>query len=226
MAEFIYLSFLLLSFLQIFIYLFVLGPFAYSATPVFQQSKTLKISVIIAARNEYENLKRLLPKLDEQVYPNFEVIIANDRSEDNTAGLLEEWMSKVQWLKVVSIFNVPQGINSKKYALTQAIEKAAGEILILTDADCLPFTNHWINTISSTYTDDIEIVIGYSNYETDTSLLNYCIRWETFFTAVQYFSLAYIGLPYMGVGRNLSYRKNLFIKNKGFNKIASITGGD
>ena len=185
-----------------------------------------QVSVIIAAHNEAENLPDLLKSLQKQEYTNFEVIIVNDRSKDETAKILAD--AEKQWnrLKVIHISEVPQNMNPKKFALQSAINIARGEVLLLTDADCVPCSTKWIGKIVSHYRNETEIVLGFSDYRTEKTFLNKFIRWETFYTAVQYFSLAFIGFPYMGVGRNLSYKKSLFKNKDGFKGISHITGGD
>ena len=226
MAHIIFLIFLISCSIQVLFYVFVFAPFAFSKPKIKSTVSNLKVSVIIAARNEYENLKNLLPKLEAQEYSKFEVIIINDRSEDKTGEILSFWEKQHDWLKVLHHTEIPTGVNPKKYAISQGVAQASGEIIILTDADCLPYTSKWINSIVANYSEKTGIVLGYSSYIADNSVLNFFIRWETLYTAVQYYSIAHAGIPYMGVGRNLSYRKKLFIDNKGFEKIAKITGGD
>ena len=99
-------------------------------------------------------------------------------------------------------------------------------MVLLTDADCVPSSELWIQKMKDAYHDDIQIVLGYGAYHKKPGLLNKLIRFETFHTALQYFSFALAGKPYMGVGRNLSYKKELFYNNKGFSSINQIPGGD
>lgn len=203
-------------------------PFTLSPSNKFAKTNTVEcfVSVIIAAHNEAENLPVLLKSLQEQEYIKFEVIIANDRSTDETDKILTDAEKQWDCLKVVHISEVPRGMNPKKYALQSAIKIAQGEILLLTDADCEPCSPGWITNMVNHYGDDTEIVLGFSDYSIEKTLLNKFIRWETFYTAVQYFSLAFIGFPYMGVGRNLSYKKSLFKNKEGFKGVSHITGGD
>ncbi len=180
------------------------------------------VSVVIAAHNEEKNLQKLLPVLLAQDYPDFEVIIANDRSTDGTANIIAAYPS----VKTIKITEAPEGVNPKKYALTQAITAASKVLILLTDADCLPLSRQWIRRMAAGFTTGKELVIGYCPYEERKGFLNTLIRYETFYTAVQYFSLALARLPYMGVGRNLAYTKELFIKTNGFQSHQHITGGD
>jgi hypothetical protein len=106
------------------------------------------------------------------------------------------------------------------------IKTAIYETLLLTDADCVPASEHWMQLMQDGYHDDIEIVLGYGAYHKRSGLLNKLIRFETFHSALQYLSFALAGQPYMGVGRNLSYKRDVFFRNKGFSAINQIPGGD
>jgi len=117
-------------------------------------------------------------------------------------------------------------ISGKKYPLSVGIREAKHEILLLTDADCVPASEFWIEKMQDGYHENTEIVLGYGAYHKQRGLLNKLIRFETFHTALQYLSYALAGIPYMGVGRNLSYKKSLFFRNKGFSSINHIPGGD
>lgn len=184
------------------------------------------ISVIICARNEASNLQNHLPEILAQDYPHFEVIVVNDRSWDGTADLLEEFLKKYDKLKVVTVADGEKFIAGKKFAVTMGIKAASHEWLVFTDADCLPSSLNWLSGMQQPSESNIEIVLGYSPYVKKKSLLNCIIRLETFFTAVNYLSFALKGMPYMGVGRNMAYKKSLFFKNKGFAAHMHIPSGD
>jgi hypothetical protein len=106
------------------------------------------------------------------------------------------------------------------------IKEARHEIVLLTDADCIPASEFWMQKMQDGYYDGIEVVLGYSPYKKGPGMLNKIIRFDTFHTALQYLSYALAGLPYMGVGRNLSYKKAVFLRNKGFSAINHLPGGD
>lgn len=223
MSEALFYIFIVSFLIQLVYFLFI-----FSRLIFFKQTntevKTRGVSVVIAAKNEKENLQRLIPILLAQNYPDFEIIIADDNSKDGTYDLINTF--KDQKLRSILITETPENYNSKKYALTKAIEIADKEIILLTDADCLPSSNNWISEMQSGYDQGKEIVLGYSPYEEKTEFLNLFIRYETFYTAIQYLSFAILNQAYMGVGRNLSYKKSLFMENKGFGSLKSITGGD
>jgi glycosyltransferase involved in cell wall biosynthesis len=187
---------------------------------------TQPVSVIIAAHNELGNLKRLLPVLLQQQYPEYEIIIADDRSTDGSIDYFKkEYASekKMQWIRIES---TPQGFNAKKYALTKAVEMASYDTLLFTDADCLPASDEWIQHMVGALTDTKQIAIGYSPYMKEKGWLNLLIRYETCYTAIQYFSFALARIPYMGVGRNIAYSKKIFYTKHGHDSHRHVTGGD
>jgi cellulose synthase/poly-beta-1,6-N-acetylglucosamine synthase-like glycosyltransferase len=184
------------------------------------------VSVVIAAHNEYYSLKKNLPSILEQDYPNFEVVVVNHASNDETASLLKELNQKHDRLKVITIERDLNFFHGKKFPLSIGIKSAAHDLLLLTDADCKPDSPQWIQRVATNYDKNTEVVLGYGPYETEKGFLNKLVRYDTFIVAMQYLSFAMRGLPYMGVGRNLSYRKELFFKQKGFVSHYRIASGD
>jgi len=184
-------------------------------------------SIIICAKNEEFNLTRFLPLVLAQNYPDYEVIVVNDCSYDNTHDILEEFAKKHQHLKIVTIKEDDNYRHGKKFALMCGIKGAKHEHLLFTDADCYPKSNNWLSNMMRNYSDDnTAIVLGYGAYEKSNGFLNKLIRFDTFYVALQYLSFSLAGKTYMGVGRNLSYRKSLFYKQKGFASHYFIKSGD
>lgn len=184
------------------------------------------LSVVICARNEAENLTKYLPVVLEQDYPDFEVVVVNDRSWDGTRDILEAFSKQYKHLKVVTVNEGSKFIAGKKFAVTMGIKASCNEWLVFTDADCMPASSKWLFGLQQPDQDDVEIVLGYSPYIKKRGILNALIRFETFFTAVNYLSYAIKGMPYMGVGRNMAYKKSLFFNNKGFAAHMHIPSGD
>jgi glycosyltransferase involved in cell wall biosynthesis len=184
------------------------------------------VSVIICARNEEANLRRHLPAILEQDYPYFEVVVVNDCSYDDTHLLLKELGSRYPNLKIVTIAEHERYKHGKKFAVTLGIKAASHDILLFTDADCRPASPAWVGQVAANFEAGTEIVLGYSPYERLPGWLNKLIRFETFYTALSYLSCALCGNPYMGVGRNLAYRKELFFRGKGFASHMHIPSGD
>ena len=173
------------------------------------------VSIIICAKNEYDNLKKNLKTILNQDYINYEVIVVNDQSNDNTKDLLNEYEKTYFRLKVVNIDDNVNHIIGKKFALTLGIKSAKYDHLLLTDADCFVDSNKWISSITRNFVSS-DIVLGYGAYKKEKGLLNKLIRFDTYTIAIQYFSYALRSLTYMGVGRNLAYKKSVFFNNKGF----------
>ena len=183
------------------------------------------ISIIVCAKNEFQNLKDKLPEILNQDYPNYEIIVVNDQSVDDTAVLLKEFEKQYPNLVVVTIEKHINKRPGKKLALTLGIKTAKYEYLLLTDADCLPNSNNWAMQMCSNF-NSADIVLGYGGYEKKKGLLNKLIRFDTFNVAQQYLSYALAGQTYMGVGRNMAYKKSLFFENNGFANHLHIASGD
>lgn len=184
------------------------------------------VSVVIAARNEYNNLSTFLPQVLQQDYPEFEVVVVNDASNDDSVELLEDMKRKYNHLKVINLHENINFFKGKKFPLSVGIRSAKNEHLLLTDADCRPSSEQWIRRMMEAYHEKTEVVIGYGKYEMKSGLMNMLQRYDTVFTAMQYLSFALAGMPYMGVGRNLSYLKTLFNRQKGFSAHYRIKSGD
>jgi poly-beta-1,6-N-acetyl-D-glucosamine synthase len=186
----------------------------------------LPVSVIICARNEEENLLNNLPLILEQDYPNYEVVVVNDCSQDDSQYVLRDFSQKYSHLKVVTINEHQRHKHGKKFAVTLGIKAASHEHLIFTDADCRPSSRKWIFRIQQNFSGNTDIVIAYSPYVKLDTFVNKLIRFETFFTALNYLSFALAGNPYMGVGRNMAYTKSLFFRAKGFASHMHVPSGD
>ena len=193
---------------------------------VSQVNKAPPVSVIICARNEEENLVLNLASVLEQDYPSYEVIVVNDFSEDNTEQVLTEFKQKYPHLRSTIIKKDGSFRNGKKFAATVGIKAAQHEWLLFTDTDCRPDGPRWITSMIRNSMDKKDIVLGYGGYVAQKGYLNKWIRYDTCFTALQYFGFAKMGNAYMGVGRNLAYRKSLFFEHNGFAEHAHIPSGD
>ncbi len=222
----LFYAFIVIIIVQILFYLFIFGNFSFKK-PVQAQSQSIPVSVIICAKNEAKNLKKHLPFFLEQEYPKFELILINDSSSDKTLKVMEKFRSEHSNIKVVDVKNIEAFWGNKKYALTLGIKVASYNTLLFSDADCKPVSKHWIKEMSSHFSNSKSIVIGYGAYKKQpNSFLNKLIRFETLLTAVQYFSYAKMGQPYMAVGRNLAYTKITFFEARGFMNHMNIKSGD
>jgi cellulose synthase/poly-beta-1,6-N-acetylglucosamine synthase-like glycosyltransferase len=210
---------------QMFYYLFFFLRLALHK-PSKESSATEPVSVIICAWNEEENLKKNLQPILEQDHPDFEVIVVNDHSRDETDLLLQAWQKKYAHLRVIELTRDNVNMRGKKFAISMGIKGAKHDRLVFTDADCRPASKYWLRRISAGLRGKKELVLGYGGFEKSSGLLNKLYRYESVHIAMQYMSYALAGIPYMGVGRNLAYKKELFFQTKGFIKHRHVASGD
>jgi glycosyltransferase involved in cell wall biosynthesis len=212
--------------IQLAYYLGVFGQFAFAKAQKITP-KRIPISVIVCAKNEEENVANFIPLLAEQNYPDFEIVLIDDASGDNTLEIFEQFEKQYPNVRLVKVENNEAFWGNKKYALTLGIKAAKKEYLLFTDADCYPTSKDWITAMSSQFTMQKTIVLGYGKYEKiANSFLNKIIRFENVLTTIQYFSWAKLGQPYMGVGRNMAYKKEEFFNVNGFIDHMQIRTGD
>lgn len=208
-------------------YAFFFLPLALFKKIRLEESQTLpSVSVVICARNEEDNLLEFLPKVLMQDYPEWEVVVVNDCSEDQTDLVLNEYARVFPHLKVVHFPPDDHYKHGKKMALLVGIKSARHEHLVFTDADCYPTSDQWLKNMVAGFTEKKKIVIGYSSFEKEKSFLNLLIRFDGFWHGVMYLSAAIGGKAYMATGRNMGYVKSLFFRLKGFSGHYHIASGD
>jgi len=190
-------------------------------------SESLKpVSIIICAQNEEQNLLAFLPKILEQNYPAFQIVLVNDRSWDETLDVMEALAMKFPNIKVVNIPNSGKDKFAKKFALTLGIKAAIHDQMIFIDADCYPTSPNWLREMAGQFTTTKTLVLGAGGYERKKGFLNKLIRFDACFIAMNYLSFAKAGKPYMGVGRNLAYKNELYDSIRGFKSHYHIPSGD
>lgn len=225
--EICFILFCLVIFIQLLYYIGFFSRLAFFKPKGKLHSQQQPVSVVICARDEAGNLVKNLPGVLFQKYTTtHEILLVNDNSSDDTKYLLEEFKRTFKHLIPIQLSQEAKLIAGKKFPLSMGIKSAKNETILLTDADCVPATENWIQLMQDGYRDGIEIVLGYGAFHKSDTFLNKLIRFETYHSALQYLSYALAGLPYMGVGRNLSYKKDVFIRNKGFSALNQIPGGD
>lgn len=210
---------------QLIYYWFVFGKLAFYKSRK-RVKKSIPVSIVICAKNEYYNLLKNLPLVLKQDYKDFEVVVVNDASTDETKDLLQDFEREYSNLSIVHIAQNLNFFSGKKFALSLGIKSAKNEWLLLTDADCEPISNQWLKNMASVFTSKTDIVLGYTHFKASKGFLNMLIRFDNLFYAIQYLSYALIGRPFTGVGRNLAYRKSLFYKSQGFISHYKLESGD
>lgn len=207
-------------------YYLLFSKFSFLKTSKSTSFEHFPVSLVVCAKNEGENLQRHIPLWLNQSHPSFELILINDASIDNTLEVMEFYADQDSRIQIVNVKNNEAFWGNKKYALTLGIKRAKYEHLVFTDADCYPASTEWLSTMVSNFSAQVQLVLGYGGYEKENSFLNKIIRFETLMTATQYFSYAKVGIPYMGVGRNLAYTSTLYYENNGFMKHIKLASGD
>lgn len=184
------------------------------------------ISVIICAREESENLRRNLTAVLEQDYPQFEVIVINDGDTDESEDYLTILEEKYPHLYHSFVPDSSRYISRKKLAITLGIKASKYDWLVFTEANCMPQSNQWLRLMARNFTSRTQVVLGYSGYERSKGWLHKRVAFDNLFTSMRYLGFALAGKPYMGIGRNLAYRKELFYQQKGFSAHLNLQRGD
>ena len=232
MAELIVLGLLTITFLyQLFFYLRYLSGVLWLKKKIKSNSipflnEQPPVSVIICAKDEADNLRKFLPFVLAQEYPDFEVIVINDGSTDETDILLRDLCKEHPQLKTTFVPTGANNLSTKKLGLTLGIKAAKNELLLFTDADCMPEDKVWIARMARNFTNETDFVLGYGAYFKKDGFVNQLITYDTLFIALQYMGMAIAQKPYMGVGRNMAYRKQIFFNQKGFASSLHLTSGD
>lgn len=224
-------AFLLLFFFQLWFWLrYMAGVLRYQKKEkkgkILQRIDRPAVSVVVCARNEGYNLSAYLPQLLSQDYPEYEVIVVNDSSEDNTEDVLERYEQRYKNLRTTFVPRQARVKSTKKLALTLAVKAAKYDYLVLTDADCCPESPNWLSLIMEKFTEGTEVVLGFGAYFVQPTAVNRIIQYDTLFNGLQYLGMAAAGHPYMGVGRNLAYRKDTFLRHGGFTTLMGKRAGD
>ena len=191
-----------------------------------EPDRDLPVSVVLCARNECASLQQLIPLLMDQDHREFEVVVVNDRSEDDTWETLQWMKPELPRLRPVNIQADEKFSYGKKIALGIGIRSAKYPNVLVTDADCMPTGRDWISIMASGFKDGKQIVVGHSPYERQNGMTSLLERYDGFVKAVQYISFAQAGFPYMGVGRNLAYTSGIFFEAKGRRKHRQLMSGD
>lgn len=192
-----------------------------------EPDRNLPVSIVVCARDESVSLQQLIPLLMDQDHEEFEVVVVNDRSSDDTWEVLQWMKPNFPRLNPVNIQADAKFSYGKKLALGVGIRSAKHPYVLLTDADCMPVSQDWVSTMSAGFRSGKQLVIGFSPYEKTGGLTNLVERFDGISKAMQYLSFAWAGFPYMGTGRNLGYTKDTFLAAQGGPRShAALMSGD
>ena len=185
------------------------------------------VSVIVYTKNESENLRKHLPTLLTQDYPEYEVIVINDGSTDESDEVLKRFEQEHKHLYHTYIPEDTKYVSRKKLSLTVGIKAAKYETLLFTEANCHPKSPKWISQMVSAYhSDETKIVLGFCAYTCNKGFFHKQVAYDNLLRGLEDFSSALKHHPYAGNGRNLSYHKALFFQHKGYSKFLNLHAGD
>jgi len=222
------LLFLLLM-VQLYFVIFVHGKLALhqvrSREAIPERQQLVPLSVVICTRNEEQQLAKNLTALLDQDYPAYEVIVVNDRSDDDTKWLLKDLAEQNAHLKIVEIAEHVLSQSGKKFGVAMGIKAAQYAHVVFTDADCRPASRYWLQHIGAAFERDRKIVLGYVPLPSKKGFANALIRFGHFYRSVNYLSYALKGNAYMGLGQNMAFDKALFFKGKGFASHIHVRSG-
>lgn len=183
------------------------------------------ISVILTAHNQADALRRNLPAILEQEYDEFEVVVVNDASTDDTEDVLTQLELAYPHLRHTFTPADARYVSHKRLSLTLGIKSARHEWLLLTEADCRPLTPYWLRSMSRHFGPDIQMVLGYANYERNKRGLSRKSVFFNLFHQMQYLPWAMRHKAYRCSPDNLAYRKSLFMSHQGFASDVSLLEG-
>lgn len=220
----LFFGFLAMLFIQLLYFWIFFSRLAFGKRRTENPDK-LPVSVIILVNNQYNDLRKNLPEILNQDYPDYEVVVVNENSEDGSEEILERFSEQYPRLKIVEMKQSLNWFKGRKFPLSIGIKSAKNDILLLTDIRCSPASGRWIAEMVAAYSEKAEIVLAYSSFHTP-SKINIWYRFVAFYDALLYLSMAVSGLAFKGIGRNLSYRRSLFFRHKGFSSHYQINAGD
>ena len=191
-----------------------------------ENSSDIPVSVILYVKNAEDTLKENLPLFINQKYKQFQIVIVNNASYDETNNILEEFQNKYPDLKIINVENNENFWGNKKYALTLGIKAAKYPHLLFSDVSCKPISENWISTMSGKFNNEKTIVIGYKKYASKSSLLSIISRYKNVLESVLSFSFIKAGNPFSGTKENMAYQRNTFFDVNGFINHIKIHNGE
>ena len=184
------------------------------------------VSIVMVAKDAAGVLLRTLPKFLNQQYDNFEVVVVDDNSQDDTRLLVVEYQQQYRNLKLVELDTAVTTIRGEKFAISMGVRCATHPYLVITDPEYAPTSTHWLEKMAGNFENDRQIVLGYSTFEKKRSPFNRLLHFDNLVGAMQYFSLAQIHSTYRGDIKNLGITQQIFTQQRGFASHNHIRYGE
>ncbi|MDP4238628.1 MAG: glycosyltransferase [Bacteroidota bacterium] len=170
---------------------------------------TTELSVIVACRNEEDNIRQLIGCLAQQSFQNFELILVNDHSEDATRNYIITAQAAFPKIKLIDAVGF-----GKKNALKEGILNSTHELIVTTDADCLP-SYHWLESIACFYEKyPGDLIICPVKLSGKDNLFSYLQVLEFTSLIASAAGSAGAGMPVMCNGANLVFTKKSWLKSQ------------
>lgn len=215
-----------ITFIELVYYYVVFARFSFMKKKKATAIQQVPVSVVMVVKDAASVLLKTLPRLLNQQYDDFEIVMVNDNSQDETKLLILEYQQQYKNIKLVDLETAVTTIRGKKFALSMGIRCASHEHIIITDPECSPTSTHWIEKMAQNFVGQKKIVLGYSTYEKRNTPFNRLLHFDTLFNAMEYFSLARIHSTYRGDNKNLAFASSLFDAQRGFAAHNHISYGD
>lgn len=184
------------------------------------------LSVIIVTKDSATMLKENLPYILEQDYPEYEVIVVNDESSGEDEDILKIFENKYHHLYRTFIPKSARYVSRKKLGVAMGIKASKYDWIVVTEPYCKPVSKNWLRSMARNFVPGTEIVLGYCNYNNSNGLFAKRIISDMLMTSIRFLGKAIVGKPYMGIGRNMAYRKEIYLQHKGFCNQLTLSRGD
>ena len=215
-----------ITLLQLLYYFVVYARFSFSRKKKAVAMQQVPVSVIVVIKDAASSLLKFLPSMMSQQYSQFELVLVNDHSHDQSELVVKEYQSQYSNIKLVNLESAVTTIRGGKFALSMGIRCATYEHMLFTDVECYPTSSHWLEKMAENFVSQKQIVLGYSSYEKRNNLFNRLLHFDTLHNAIQYFSLAMCHSTYRGDIRNIAFTKTLFYAQQGFASHNHISCGE
>lgn len=223
----IFILFVVIAVVQLIYYFIVYGKFAFHHKKNALSLREIPLSVVIVVRDNASQILQTLPKFLEQQYPNYEIVIVNDRSPDEQSVFaIKEYQKRFSNVKFIDLSDAVSTSRGRKMAVSMGIKCSSYGNIVITDPDCLPASEHWLSNLSQNIQGQKKIVLGYSTYIKRRTPYNAFLHFDKLVGAVQYFSLALYNSTYRGDFSNIVFMRNLFYQQKGFTSFNHLQWGE